>query len=377
MIKTNRKLYLIVSLLICALLIILFYNQNYFLELYFKNIVYSDGVGYLQLIKDVSIENTRSLLDMKAAWLLVIIYFLPVFLFGTLGAILLNSYLLYKSFQMNIYKEIHIIYIFLFVPFFLISSLLPNKEILTLFFSLLYVKAIYDRKYFIAFLIGFTVFFIRDGQGILLILTSLILLFRIPFRLGLILFLVIAIFIDSFLKDIADFTQFFPLQRVLWILESLDVTYLPYLMRVFGNIMNLSSRVPIFDFNFIYVTGWTLYLSGLGVLMAFLTSLYTLVIKFNKNDYFNNFLSGFYLFSILLFSISPLIQPRYLIPIALLYLINSTRLKKNIYILFLISFSMSLLLKLTYIFGGFELPLVDGFTMNYNDIFYGGYFLND
>lgn len=376
-VNSFKKSYLLINLLLCILSIMIFYNQNYFTELYFKNIIFSDGIGYLQLIRDVLIYNTKSIFDIKAAWLLLIIYFLPVFVFGTLGAILLNSYLLYKSFQLNVNKEFNFIYILLFIPFFLISSLLPNKEILTLFFSILYIKFIYDRNFFIALIIGLIVFLIRDGQGILLILTSVILFLKIPIRFGLLLLLIVSICIDYFLKDIASYTQFFALQRVLWIIESLNVTYFPYLIRVFGNLMNLGSRVPIFDFDFIYVTGWTLYLSGIGILMAFLSSFYALFIKFKVNDYFNNFLSGFYIFSILLFSISPLIQPRYLIPIALIYLINNTRFKKNIYFLFFIAFTLLFTLKLVYIIGDFQLPQIDGFNTHYNDIFYGGFFLND
>lgn len=361
---------------ICA--VIVFYFQNYITYMGFHNITFPDGSTLLKATQKF-IGGERSIFEQRAAWLPPIIYSVPMYILGTYGVLIFNHLLMYSFYRVKIYDDVNIFFLLFFSLFYWLSSFLPNKEIPILFLTGLFIVNIYHERLFFALLVAIIAFLVRDGHGVFLILFILMLLIKFPIRLALILLFLVAFSIDSYLTEIADITHIFMLQRTAGIIENLRGEYLPYIIRIFGNITNLGSRSILYESNFFNILGFGYYLAGFGIFIAFLLSLYDLLIRYKKNKRFDNILAGFFMFSVLMFSVSPLVQSRYLIPIAFVYLTNSSTIrssKKIFYYFLFFSVLFLMVLRIGYIFT-IELPKIGSFYLDAKQIFYEGKLLEE
>ena len=367
----------ILYLIVFILMILLFYFQTNLENLGFHNLVFTDGYTHSKAVREF-INGQRNIFEQRSAWLMPLIYSIPSYLLGSVGVLIFNNLLIYFFYKINLKHKINILTLFFFTPFYFFSSFLPNKENPVLFLVGLYLLFIYKEKYFLSFIVAVITFSIRDGQGILLIIMTLLIIIKFPMRLALVMAFSFAIFIDSFLREIADVTKIFVLQRTIGIIDNLNGEYLSYPVRIFATFTNLGSRSIVYQNDYISLTGLSFYLAGIGIFIAFILALYEIVIEYNKNSFFQNFTAILFLFSVILFSISPLIQPRYIIPMAFLYLIYNERLKnKNrILITTIGGLIFLILLRVIYLFT-IGLPETDSFFLDYDYIFYGGELLNE
>lgn len=358
--------------------IFIFYFQQYISLIGINNIVFVDGRNYIGMIKDL-LHKDLKLSDLLSSWLMYGIYIIPAYFLGTLGVIIFNHVILYFSYKNILFNKIHIITFCLFMPFFFIVSFLPNKENLVLFLSFIFVVLIYKELFFFAFLTALWSLFVRDGHGAYLLLFTIMIVIKFPYRIGILLIFLGGTIVDFYLKEIIDMLDLFILNRIMYVIESTEATIVSYPLRIFANISNLASRVFIFDGTSLSLTGIGLYLAGLGIFMATILAVYNLFLNYNKNDIFENRLAVMFLLSILIFSVSPLIQPRYLIPLALIYLVTSPSINeyknKKLFYLLIISFIFSTVLRITYTF---SIGLPDGgkFNLEYENIFYEGVLLD-
>ena len=363
--------YALVALLVA---LVVFYYQYFFYNLGVINIVFVDGSAYIKAIAEL-ISGERLLVEQKASWLVYVLYYGPVSLLGAVGAIILNYTLLVYYFHHSFIRKTDAIFLVLFLPFFLVSAYLPNKEILVLIATLLFTVCISNKKYFAALFVGAICFLVRDGYGVLLVLTAAILIVSLPLRFTLLITLIAATSVDFFLQEIADLTKIFALQRTIWILEAREIAFSIYPLRLFGTLTNLGARVPIFDFKVLSITSLTLFLSGIGVFMAFLSSIGVVLFRWRVVDDLTRKLSFFYIFTAIFISVSPLIQPRYLIPVALIYLTymsNSWRDKQKLLNLFVVSTAFLLSLRFIY-FITIGLPdMPAGIDLDDSGIYYKG-----
>ena len=307
---------------------VVFYLQPTLNSLGIANVVFVDGSTYIKIIAEL-ISGERVLLEHKASWLVFFLYYAPVLMLGAIGAMILNYILLVCYFQHSFIGKTNNIFLALFLPFFLVSAYLPNKEILVLVATLLFTVCISNKKYFAALLVGAICFLVRDGHGVLLVLTAAILMVSLPLRFTLLVTLLAATALDFFLQEIADLTKIFALQRTIWILEAREIAFSIYPLRLFGTLTNLGARVPVFDFKVLSITSLTLFLSGIGIFMAFLSSISVVLFRWRVVDDVTRKISFFYIFTAIFISVSPLIQPRYLIPVALIYLTYTSNSLKN------------------------------------------------
>lgn len=364
-------------LFVFILMILLFYFQTNLENLGFHNLVFTDGYTHSKAVREF-INGQRNIFEQRSAWFMPLIYSIPSYLLGTVGVLIFNNLIIYFFYKINLKHKINILTLLFFTPFYFFSSFLPNKENPVLFLVGLYLLFIYKKKYFLSFIVAVITFSIRDGQGMLLIIMTLLIIIKFPMRLALVMAFSFSIFIDSFLREIADITKIFVLQRTLGIIDNLNGEYLSYPVRIFATVTNLGSRSIIYQNDHISLTGLSFYLAGIGIFIAFILALYEIVIEYNKNSFFQNFTAILFLFSVILFSISPLIQPRYIIPMAFLYLIYNERLKnKNrILITTIGGLIFLILLRIIYLLT-IGLPETDSFFLDYNYIFYGGELLNE
>jgi hypothetical protein len=369
----NSKTMFLVSLFFFIFAVFIFYFQNYIASIGIHNFVFPDGFTIFKAVQEF-IEGKRDILSQRAAWLMPLFYSLPTMILGSFGVILFNHILFYIFFRLQTCNKMNIVFLIFFSLFYWLSAFMPNKEIPILIFTAVYLNLLYKKKFLYAFFIAILTTLIRDGHGVFLILFTLMLLVKFPIRLAIVLIFVFAYSIDSYLNEIADATNIFALTRTIDIVDSLQKEILPYVVRIFGNITNLGSRSIIFEPTHMNIIGLGFYLAGFGIFFAFLFSVYDLLIKYKKNMYFDNVLAGFFILSVLVFSISPLVQPRYLIPIAFLYLINSTSVnsnKKYFVILLIVTVITLLMLRVIYL-NTIGLPKTESFFLDDGQIFYEG-----
>ena len=178
---------------------------------------------------------------------------------------------------------------------------------------------------------------------------------------------------DYFLTYIAAYTGLFIFERTLGFFISNDEAYQSYIIRVFGNLTNLGSRYVLFtDTGKLSLTGLSYMLAGGGVLSAAYISLKSVYnFKSFERATFLSVVSYSYIVVILLFSISPLIQPRYLIPLAFLVLSVYIRGKSVQSTLFLLggAYLFLNLLRSAYIFSGIGLPEVENYDFMIYSLF--------
>ena len=226
----------------------------------------------------------------------------------------------------------------LFIPFLAISSLLPNKDIFLLPFLLLFYKLVPSSltafepraksflRNIILIILAFLAFFIRDGAGVML----LTFVFSYPFSRRYPIISILSMFflswiVSHLIMESALFQNLYAVERT----ANRDIVYYSYPIRVLANATNYPFRIPLVSSDgLVSISAFAYTLSGFGILILNLLSVRTmlswivpgslrrsLLAPPSSSLYFKA--SVFYLYTLLFFSVSPVIQPRYLIDTAI------------------------------------------------------------
>lgn len=338
-----------------------YFSQFHLNSLGFTNIIFVDGVTWLDLSYDL-LSGSESFLDIRSSWLLFVLFCPMIFFFGSVGAVFLNSLLLgfvFKSTRLD-----QLLVYFLFFLFFFLSLLLPGKEVVSLFLTCFFLRFVSSGKFVFAVFFAFLQFLVRDGSGLIFFVFLFFIRFCLLRRVYVFLLVFLVVFVDYYLADIQKVLGLFLFERTMGFFD--DGAWQPYLVRVFANATNLGARFTLItEEGYFSVTGLSLFLAGLGVTSAVFSAVY-FVCKGEKKERVLTFEAYFMVFALLLSSISPLIQPRYLIPFSFCYLLCFGK-KEGLYKLSgLVFFSMLFLLFLrSYYSFTVGLPSVENFGLEF------------
>ncbi|MDD8900901.1 hypothetical protein LAY34_21850, partial [Escherichia coli] len=178
-----------------------------------------------------------------------------------------------------------------------------------------------------------------------------------------ILLIIIATLIASLISDVLPnyANDFFLFQRVIDIANEYNSS--SYILRIFGNVTNFSSRNPLItDKSTLNITFMCYTITGVTILSTFLLS-----IKAIRSNYKSDVRISFCYFLITIaFSISPLIQARYMAPLILMPTFYKCISKKDVFICYMASIFISIILSLLYVYLGVypEKAPVENFTIN-------------
>jgi hypothetical protein len=271
----------------------------------------------------------------------LLIFYNPIFL------ILVNSVFLSIAASFCRIRVAYLPFIFA-LPFFIVNSLLPNKEILSLLLSIIFFFAISKKRLGVAFVISLIIVFVRDGMGYAFVLVAILLHFRLLNRIAIIFILSFLVIIDFYLIEIQSHFELFVLQRTIGFFEMENIEWQPYYIRIFANSTNLISRVPIFTSDgWVSITGISLFLAGFSVFIATVLSLITCV-RQSKTPNSQIVSSYAFLFILFITSLSPLIQPRYMIPVSLGYLFGCRIIDKTKKYIIILSLAALFPLRIAY-----------------------------
>lgn len=248
-------------------------------------------------------------------------------------------------------------------PLFFINIPLPSKDIMVTFLFCIWVYAVYSEASLTkTILLSLIILLVRDGFGIILIATSIILKQKIIYKAP-ILLIIIATLIASLISDVLPnyANDFFLFQRVIDIANEYNSS--SYILRIFGNVTNFSSRNPLItDKSTLNITFMCYTITGVTILSTFLLS-----IKAIRSNYKSDVRISFCYFLITIaFSISPLIQARYMAPLILMPTFYKCISKKDVFICHMASIFISIILSLLYVYLGVypEKAPVENFTIN-------------
>lgn len=252
-------------------------------------------------------------------------------------------------------KERRFCFTFLILsPLFILNTPLPSKDIMVAFLFCMWIYAIYSNSSIKkTILLACIIFLVRDGFGIILVAISMVLKNNLANRVP-VLLVFAAIFFAVIISDVLPnyASDFFLFQRVTDIAEKYGVVSFP--MRLFGNITNFASRNPLLTndgtLNVVFIS---YSVTGVTMLCTFLLSLKALKSK-NLVDIK---LSLCYFLLIIAFSISPLIQARYVAPLILIPTFYKSISKRDVIMSCIISFVFAVFLSMVYlIFDKYPVP---------------------
>ena len=263
----------------------------------------------------------------------------------------------------NILIVIHLcrnnVHLFLLFPFLLTNIFLPSKEFLSIYALIFFYYSVLQKNPFFVLGSFVIIYFIRDA---FLFMYLFILLSYYLYN-----YLKVSnsvAFLTNFLFSIFSFyfiNKYHALFGFEFIERNYDYNYLihtdidlnfnHYFINFFGNLTNL-----VFRNNIVTSEGklsffhFSLFFTGIGYLYILYKILYKRFI------YLNDFRSYIFLTSLLLISINPIIQPRYLLSSAVLFFYNNKiRLKKDylFFTIFIIFLSILLFIIYSEIFNNF------------------------
>jgi hypothetical protein len=354
MTNTNAHINTIVGI---SLLLILYFIFLFLFPGEFTNTVFVDGVTWLQFIQSI-LSGDVDIYEIRSSHGMILFYAVVYYLGGVFSIFLINVLII--EYSITKYMP-SLLILFLILPFYLINSFLPSKDILVLFLLIFYSSFVIKRQYLFAIMIALLSFAIRDAFGILLIALTFIFYFRLNTRIILLCILVSAAFSGFILEFLYQKTHLFVFERTLGFFHDGDL-YQNYFIRLFANATNLISRVEFWsDSNSFSMTGLALYLSGGLVFISLLISVLAILNFKSKKLYPGKLkiVSFICLSAWFVFSISPLIQPRYLIPFSFLVIVffmqSQKQNKKLIYLYLLTTFIFSIVLRLVYLI--FNIPV--------------------
>lgn len=310
---------LILCLFFTSLAVFYYLSASALNYLGFGNLVFVDGVTWLNFIDETMKDGLGGLIDIRSSWFLFLLYYPFIVFCKPIFVIILNSFLLAKSASLC---EIRVAYFpfILAIPFFVVNSLLPNKELLSLLLSVLFFSALIENKMSTLLMTSLFQMLVRDGVGYAFILVLILHYLKLLNKTIIVIIFLVLILIDKYLIEIQSYFELFVFQRTIGFYDSEGVEWSSFYIRIFANITNLISRVPVLTTEgLVSVTGVSLLLAGFSIFIAALLSLISISSSKVKNNS-QIILSYAFIIIMLTTSISPLIQPRYMIPVAIGYL---------------------------------------------------------
>jgi hypothetical protein len=326
--------------------------------IFFSNFIIPDGISYLfylekirqgNTILEVAQEQFPSIPNSALLWY----FYAPIFqTSGAIGIFIVNLTLV------SIINKFIDPRTLIFLPYFIVSAILPSKDLLVLALLIPLVTSLISNQIFLAMAISLALFFIRDGAGIIamVIVASYLTYRHLRLKPGTIAWLafLVAFFTNSFMPDLLGGSFIYERNLSVSQIYSNPIinsgSILDYPIRVFANVSNLSFRQPIFDIDGnLAIYPLSLYISGTSNLAVFILTIKTLSQKNTSNEI--RLISLFFLVSIFAISLSPFVGPRYQLPmtvIAVSYLLSNSFSKKIFYKYFLISLLCSMLAILLY-----------------------------
>lgn len=287
-------------------------NQIYI----FSNFLIPDGLIYHRSLSEV-LSGRKDLSYFSGSWGVPIYYFAFGYL-GIIGFLVANTILIVISAW---FLPRRIPYFALFVyPYFLLSLILPSKDILVLFMFTACFSSLIAKRFFVGLLLCFIVYFIRDGAFFIL-LPVIILAWYISKGgnsiLAVVLTFVIGTALSLGLELIAG--NWFVFTRNQHIFEKYaadkfgDISGMQaYFVRVFLNLTNWAFRPMFMDKEGgMAVTAISFFISGVSSLAAAFYSIRMLVQKTFSSATIS---SVFYFVSLAVISLNPMVHPRYQLP---------------------------------------------------------------
>lgn len=311
---SNFKYSPFLAYLFCVLfysLLVILYD---FTSFGITNLVFVDGVNWTLFVRDIS-NGIYDLSDIRSSELFLYTNYILYFIGGTLLVFLFNI-----SILSNLFLRSSSPLLILFIPFYVTCSFLVSKDILVLVCTLAYFYFLVRNKTIYLFIVSVISFYIRDGFGFFLLLFTVINYLNLFSIRYLILAIASMLIIDFFITTLNEIYPTFMLGRTLNISSEIGIQY-PYILRLVGNIFNLATR-PVFftEQGSFSLTSFTLFLSGVGIIFSFFHSFYNLFFCRASLTIVHKRVIFMLLYSFVLLSFSPLVQPRYLISIAYIYI---------------------------------------------------------
>lgn len=309
--------------LLWVLLLIQFFSSNLLGAM--SNLFVPDGITLATSFHEYW-RGALSLEQVQGGWALHYIYW-PVNIVGPIAFSVVNIGLLAiaaRFFPLGI-RPVLILFLF---PYFLLALALPSKDISVLALSSLLVLAAVHDRLLLMLLISVSAFLFRDGAGVIFAVFTIAWWF-LRERPAMVLPAVIAMAVFVTAVDrVAQmlFGDLFIYARNLAVYSSVsDQARLDVMeqygvpLRVFANLTNLVLRPSVLDEDGgVAVIGVAYFISGFSLLCAAIVSLIALL-KPQKSKLVRA-VTILFTVSVLVVSLSPMIQPRYLLPSAVLML---------------------------------------------------------
>lgn len=350
--QSINKYSIAVLLVIIFLGILTFFTNNEPL-IFFSNFIVPDGASYLYYLEkvregysilEVAQEQFPSIPNSALLWY----FYTPIFqALGAIGLFLINLVLVLV---INKFIDPRAL---IFLPYFIVSAVLPSKDLLVLALIIPLTIALIGNQIFLAAAISLALFFIRDGAGLvaMLIVASYLSHKHLglkPGKVALLAFFV-AFLINGFIPTLLGGSFIYERNNSVSEIFSNSLIntggILDYPIRVFANASNLAFRQAIIDFDGnLAIYPLSLYISGITNLTVFMITIKAVIQKNIANEI--RLISLFFLVSIFAISLSPFVGPRYQLPmtvVALSCLLSDSSFKKIFYKYFLISLFCSIL----------------------------------
>lgn len=321
--------------------------------LLFSNFIIPDGVSYLfylekirdgYTILEVAQEQFSSIPNSALLWY----FYVPIFqASGIFGIFLVNLILILI---INKFIDPRAL---IFLPYFIVSAILPSKDLLVLALLIPLVTALIGNQVFLAIAISLALFFIRDGAGVtaMVIVISYLTYRCLRFNPGTVALLAffVTFFMNSYIPDLLGGSFIYERNYSVAQMFSNSLinsgSVLDYPVRVFANASNLALRQPIVDIDGnLAIYPLSLYISGITNLAVFIIAIKTVIKKNVTNKI--RLISLFFLVSIFAISLSPFVGPRYQLPMTVVTLscfLSDNVFKKIFYKYFLTTLICSIL----------------------------------
>ncbi len=286
--------------------------------IFFSNLFLGDGVSLSDALRDV-VQGRVSIFDVGPSKLLFLIYYFPYFFAGNCGVFILNIFI-----TIIFFTRFDSTLLFKF-PFLLLSLSLPSKDFLVFILTFEWAFFLFRKFYFRALLMLLLMYFVRDGAFFVELLCSLVILVA-SLHLQYWRFFVFIIFVLSwliFLNSLDLLSIFSVFNRSLQAFHTSSrlscCSVVDFSIRILGNATNLALRQVFFDVNGgISLLAVSFFVSGIFVMQALVLALKIILTK--NSLWIAIFGTITLLTSLAIISINPLVQPRYLIPYAGVFL---------------------------------------------------------
>lgn len=284
--------------------------------IFLSNFIIPDGVSYLfylEMIRDgyaileVAQEQFPSIPNSALLWY----FYAPIYQsFGVISIFLVNLILVLIINKFINPKAI------CFLPYFIVSAILPSKDLLVLALLIPLVATLLSNRIFLAMTISLALFFIRDGAGVtaMVIVASYLAYKKLRLKSATIALLafMIAFFINGFIPTLLEGSFIYERNNSVSKIFSNSIinsgSILDYPIRVFANASNLAFRQPIIDIDGnLAIYPLSLYISGISNLAVFVITIKAIIQK--NITYKIRLISLFFLVSIFAISLSPFVGP--------------------------------------------------------------------